>query len=181
MKTEEKKGRGRPKKIIPSEIKKEEKIEEIKEEKIEARVIIDETPPINNNKDVEVESIYIIDWVYRSDLTTEEKEEIEKEEKYYRIPRVDGLGYIYDCDKDTAVYMIRYLIKWIFGSRELWAIIIGNIMNIAIIVLLLIAIIMTAMKPSLNAIKGVIPIANNSQIIKKEIKENNIMSWAIIQ
>lgn len=35
---------------------------------------------------------------------------------------------------------------------------------------------MTAMKPSLNAIKGVIPIANNSQIIKKEIKENNIMS-----
>lgn len=61
MKTEEKKGRGRPKKIIPSEIKKEEKIEEIKEEKIEARVIIDETPPINNNKDVEVESIYIID------------------------------------------------------------------------------------------------------------------------
>lgn len=188
------KWKGRPKKInIENEIFWENINENINIWDIEKENIKKDTIQAIEEKKEENEDkrkiLYIIEWktFEYSDFSEKEKKDLEKDKsEFYKITWDNYI--IYDTDKDTAVYMLKYLIKWIFGSRELDSIKFWHILHFFTIFLILCLVFLVSCKPNIKNIEEVI--MKNKTIItpKKEIQniqkienleKNN--SWSIIK
>lgn len=136
-----------------------------------------------NNKEI----LYIIEWVVynKNTLTKEEIKNLENDESNF-AKTIWEKYIIFDTDKDTAVYMMKYLIKWIFGSRELDSIKLWHIFHFITIFLIFCLVFLIAFKPSTKDFEKIIK--ENKLIITNSNNSNNSnkieqksFSWEIIK